>query len=109
MLTLAKAVLAGLCVALVVGLIVLFWQYVAIGIGVLLFALWMIGLANSQPASVSPEELERRRHSFVNYQISQDIAERREAHREATAQWWQQQQPPPRDPGTWGGGGGRFC
>jgi hypothetical protein len=106
----AKAVLAGFFVAIVVCLIVLFWQYVLVAIGILLFALWMIGLANSQPASISPEEQERRRRSFVNYQISQDIAERREAHREATAQWWQQQQPPPRDPGTWGGGdGGRFC
>lgn len=107
--TIAKAILAGLLVALVAGLVVLFWQYVLIGIGILLFACWMLGLANSQAASVSPEEQEWRRRSFVNYQMSQDIAERREAHSEATAQWWQQQQPPPRDPGTWGGDGGRFC
>ncbi len=107
--TVAKAVLAGLCVALVVGLIVLFWHYVLAGIGILLVALWMIGLANSQPASISPQEQERRRRSFVNYQISQDIAERREAHREAMAQWSQQQQPPPRDPSTWSGGDGQQC
>lgn len=108
--TVAKAVLAGLLVALVVGLIVLFWQQVLIGAGVLLFVLWVISQANSQSAPISPAEQERRRRSFVNYQISQDIAERSEAHQEAMAQWRQQQQPPPRDPSTWGGGdGGRFC
>jgi hypothetical protein len=107
--TVAKVALAGLLIALAVGAIVLFWQYLLIGAVILLVALWLLSLANSQPASISPAEQERRRRSFVNYQISQDMAERREAHREAMAQWRQQQQPPPRDPANWGGGGGRYC
>ena len=106
----AKIVLVGVLAALLVAALVLYWEYVFLGFCVLLVALMMIGLANSQPASVSPEEQERRRRSFKNYQIAQDIAERREAHYAAMEQWRQQQQPPPRDPGTWGGGdGGRFC
>jgi uncharacterized protein (DUF58 family) len=108
--TAVKIALAVIVGVLVVGAIVVFWQYVVMGLAILLAALMLIGLANSQPASISPAEQERRRRSFVNYQISQDIAERREAHYEAMAQWRQQQQPPPRDPSTWGGGdGGRFC
>lgn len=108
--TIVKTILAGLCVVLVVGLIVLYWQYVLMGVVGLLFVLWVVDEARKPPVSISPEEQERRRRSFVNYQISQDMAERREASREAQAQWWQQQQPPPRDPSTWGGGdGGRFC
>lgn len=110
MVSIAKTILAGVLVALVVGVIALFWQKILIGAGVLLFLIWIISQSNTQSAPISPAEQERRRRSFVNYQISQDIAERREAHQEAMAQWQQQQQPPPRDPRTWGGGdGGRFC
>ena len=107
--TIANVAVAGLLVALVAGAIVLFWQDILVGIGILLVALVMIGLAQSQPASMSPAAQERRRRSYVNYQISPDIAERREGQRAAMAQWRQQQQPPPRDPGAWGGDGGRFC
>lgn len=78
------------------------------GIVLVLLGVWRVSQANSEPAAISPEEQERRR-SFVNYQMSQEMAARREAFREVQAQWWQQQPPPPRDPSTWGGGdGGRF-
>ena len=108
--TVVKIILVGVCLALGVGLVVLFWQYVLAGIVVLLFVLWVLNEAKKPPIVLSPEEQERRIRSFVNYQISQDLAERREAAREAQAQWWQQQQPPPRGPSTWGGGdGGRYC
>lgn len=102
--TIAKSILAGLFIALVAGLIVLLWQYAMASFSILLVARWMLGLANSLPAPVSSTEQERRRRGFVTYQISQDIAARREAHREAMAQW-RQQQPPPPDRGD----GGRFC
>lgn len=66
--------------------------------------------ARKPPVALSPEEWERRRRNALNYQIAQDLAERREAYRDAQAQRWQQQQPPPRDPSTWGGGDGcRYC
>jgi hypothetical protein len=56
-----------------------------------LFVLWVLDEAKKPPTAISPEERERQRRSFVNYQMSQDMAERREAYREAQAQWWQQQ------------------
>ena len=83
--TVAKVVLAGVCLALLVNLSVLFWQYVLGGIVLLLLVLWVLDEAKRPPAAISREEHERRRRSFFNYQISQDMAERREAHREAQA------------------------
>lgn len=108
--TVVKVILVGVCLALGVGLVVLYWPYILAGIVVLLIAAWVLNEAKRPSAPISAEEMKRRRQSFINYQISQDMTERREAYREAQAQWRQQQQPPPRDPSTWGGGdGGRFC
>jgi hypothetical protein len=84
--TVVKVVLAGVCLALGVGVVVLFWQYILAGVALLLFVLWILDEARKPPAAISMEEQERRRRSFVNYQISQDLAERREAAREAMAQ-----------------------
>lgn len=108
--TIVKTVLAGLVIALIIGVVVMYWQYILVGIVGLLFIIWLVDDLRKPPVELSPEEWERRRRNALNYQIAQDLAERREAYREAQAQRWQQQQPPPRDPSTWGGGdGGRYC
>jgi predicted membrane protein len=105
----AKFALAGLVIALAVAAVVVFWEYVVMGIAILVGALLMIGLVTGPSAPISPEE-EQRRRNFMNYVRAQELAEQREAHREAMAEWWQQRQPPPRDPSTWGGGdGSRYC
>ena len=108
--TIVKTILAGVLIVLIIGVVVIYWQYILVGLAGLLFLLWLIGEMRKPPVELSSEEWERRRRNALSYQWSQDLAERRDAYREAQAQWWQQQQPPPRDPSTWGGGdSGRYC